>query len=344
MRKVPVGDAVGMTICHDITRIIPGEKKSREFRRGDVITPGDINRLRLLGKESVYVWEPDSEHIHEDEAALRLARHAAGPGLAWSEPNQGKVVLIAQHDGLFKVQVDRLNMINRIGDLAIATLHNNRVVKKGEVVAGVKAIPLTVHRSKLDEAEKICCRPPEHLLSVKPFLSLWTGVVITGTEVYSGRIQDGFGSLLRRKTAPFGARMMGQVIVPDSVEVIAEEIRYLVSDGAELILVTGGMSVDPDDVTPMAIRATGAEVVFYGAPVLPGSMFMLAYRGHVPVCGVPAGALFHKVTILDLILPRIFAGERIEREDIILMGHGGLCQDCPVCHYPNCTFGKTTSV
>ena len=247
MRKVPVGDAVGMTICHDMTRIIPGKKKNREFRRGDIITPGDVNRLRLLGKESVYVWEPDPEHVHEDEAALRLARHAAGPGLAWNEPNQGKVILIAQYNGIFKVQVDRLNMINCIENLAIATLHNNQVVKKGEVVAGAKAIPLTVHRSKLDEAEKICCQPPEHLLSVKPFQSLWTGVVITGTEVYSGRIRDGFGNLLRRKTAPFGARMIGQVIVPDSVNVIAEEIRYLVNEGAELILVTGGMSVDPDD-------------------------------------------------------------------------------------------------
>lgn len=344
MRKVPVGDAVGMTICHDMTRIIPEKKKNREFRRGDVITPGDVNRLRMLGKEHVYVWEPAPEHVHEDEAALRLARHAAGPGLAWKEPNQGKVNLVAQYNGIFKVRVDRLNMINRIENLAIATLHNNQVVKKGEVVAGVKAIPLTVHRSKLDEAEKICCQPPEHLLSVKPFQSLWTGVVITGTEVYSGRIQDGFGSLLRRKIAPFGARMIGHVIVPDSVDVIAEEIRYLVNEGAELILVTGGMSVDPDDVTPMAIKASGADVVFYGAPVLPGSMFMLAYQGHVPICGIPAGALFNKVTILDLLLPRIFAGERIEREDIVLMGHGGLCQDCLVCHYPNCTFGKTTPV
>lgn len=344
MQKVPVGDAVGMTICHDITRIIPGQKKNREFRRGDIITPGDVNRLRLLGKEHVYVWEPAPEHVHEDEAALRLARHAAGPGLVWKEPNQGKVNLVAQYNGIFKVRVDRLNMVNRIENLAIATLHNNQVVKKGEVVAGAKAIPLTVHRSKLDEAEKICCQPPEHLLSVKPFQSLWAGIVITGTEVYSGKIPDGFGSLLRRKTAPFGARMIGQVIVPDSVDVIAEEIRYLVNEGAELILVTGGMSVDPDDVTPLAIKATGADVVFYGAPVLPGSMFMLGYQGHVPICGIPAGALFNKVTILDFILPRIFAGERIEREDIVSMGHGGLCQDCLVCHYPNCTFGKATPV
>jgi molybdenum cofactor synthesis domain-containing protein len=342
MQKVPVGEAIGMTLCHDMTRIIPGQQKNREFRRGDVITPGDVSRLRLLGKEHVYVWEQAPDHVHEDEAALRLARQAAGPGLAWKEPNQGKVNLTAQYDGLLKIRVDQLNRINRIENLAFATLHNNQVVKKGQVVAGAKIIPLTVHRSKLEEAEKICCQPPEHLLSVKPFQSLWTGIVTTGTEVYSGRITDGFGSLLRRKTAPFGARMIGQVIVPDNVDVIAEEIRRLVNEGAELILVTGGMSVDPDDVTPLAIKASGADVVFYGAPVLPGSMFMLAYQGHVPICGIPAGALFNKVTILDFILPRIFAGERIGREEIVLMGHGGLCQECLVCHYPNCTFGKTT--
>lgn len=342
MRKVPVGEAIGMTLCHDMTRIIPGQQKNREFRRGDVIAPEDVPRLRLLGKEHVYVWEQAPGYVHEDEAALRLARQAAGPGLAWSEPNQGKVNLIAQHDGLLKIRVDQLNMINRIENLAFVTLHNNQVVKKGQIVAGAKIIPLTVHRGRLEEAEKICCQPPEHLLSVKPFQSLWTGIVTTGTEVYSGRIRDGFGNLLRRKTAPFGARMIGQVIVPDNVDVIAEEIRRLVNEGVDLILVTGGMSVDPDDVTPLAIKASGADVVFYGAPVLPGSMFMLAYQGHVPICGIPAGALFNKVTLLDLLLPRIFSGERIEREEIILMGHGGLCQECLVCRYPNCTFGKTT--
>lgn len=344
MRKVPVDEAIGISLCHDITRIIPGQQKNREFRKGDVISPEDIPRLRLLGKEHVYVWEQVPGYVHENEAALRLARHAAGPGLAWSQPNQGKVNLIAQHDGLLKIRVEQLNMINRIENLAFVTLHNNQVVKKGQTVAGAKIIPLTVHRSRLEEAERLCCQPPAHLLSVKPFQSLWTGIITTGTEVYTGRIRDGFGNLLRRKTVPFGARIIGQVIVPDSVDVIAEEIHRLVNEGVDLILVTGGMSVDPDDVTPLAIKASGAEVVFYGAPVLPGSMFMLAYQGHVPICGIPAGALFNKITIFDLLLPRIFSGERIEREEIIFMGHGGLCRECSACHYPNCTFGKTTPI
>jgi len=329
-----------MTLCHDMTGIIPGQHKGREFRRGDVITPEDIPRLKQLGKEHVYVWESTPVQVHEEEAALRLAESAAGPGLAWSEPNQGKVNLISEYDGLLKIKTDRLHMVNRLENLAFATLYNNQMVKKGQIVAGAKIIPLMIDGDKLDEAVQICGGPSEYLLSVKPFQSLWTGVVTTGNEVYSGRVQDGFGSLLQKKIAPFGGRMIRQVIVPDNSEVITEEIHKLLNEGAELILVTGGMSVDPDDVTPLAIKATGADLVFYGAPVLPGSMFMLAYKEHVPVCGIPAGALYNKITILDIILPRIFAGERIEREEIILLGHGGLCQECSVCHYPNCTFGK----
>lgn len=340
MRKVPVTEAAGMVLCHDITRIIPGREKGRAFRRGQVITPGDIPTLLDLGKEHIYVWESEETMIHEDEAALSLARHAAGPGLRWDQPNQGRVNLRAVHDGLLKIDVSKLNRVNSLDDIAMATAHNNRVVTKEQIVAGTRVIPLAVRRDILEEAEELCGQAGP-MITVKPFQPLWVGVVTTGSEVYSGRIQDGFCSVIKQKTAPFGAKVLGQVIVPDDPVLISREIHQFVAEGAELVLATGGMSVDPDDVTPVGIRATGAEVVSYGAPVLPGSMFMLAYLGHVPVCGLPGCVMFNNVTIFDLILPRIFAGERISRPDIVALGHGGLCDECADCRFPACSFGKS---
>lgn len=340
MRKVPVTEAAGMVLCHDITRIIPGREKGRAFRRGQVITPGDIPVLLDLGKEHIYVWESEISLIHEDEAALSLARHAAGPGLKWDQPNQGRVNLRAVHDGLLKIDVDRLNRLNNLDDVIMATAHNNRTVIKEQIVAGTRVTPLAIRRDFLEEAEEICSQAGP-LITVKPYQPLWLGVVTTGSEVYSGRIQDGFCSIIKQKTAPFGARLMGQVIVPDDPFMISREIHQFIAEGAELVLVTGGMSVDPDDVTPIGIRTTGAEVVSYGAPSLPGSMFMMAYLGHVPVCGLPGCVMFNSVTVLDLILPRIFAGERVNRSEIVALGHGGLCNECSECHFPSCPFGKS---
>jgi molybdopterin biosynthesis enzyme len=339
MRKVPVTEAAGMVLCHDITRIIPGREKGRAFRRGQVITPGDIPKLLDIGKEHIYVWESEDSLIHEDEAALSLARHSAGPGLKWDQPNQGRVNIRAMHDGLLKVDMNTLNRLNSLDDIAMATAHNNRVVKKDQIIAGTRVIPLAIRSDILEEAENICGQDGP-LLSVKPFQPLWLGVVTTGSEIYSGRIQDGFCNVIKKKTAPFGAKVLGQVIVPDDPYLISKEIHQFIAEGAELVLVTGGMSVDPDDVTPIGIRSTGAEVVSYGAPVLPGSMFMLAYLGHVPVCGLPGCVMFNSITIFDLILPRIFAGERISRQDIVALGHGGLCDECAECHFPACSFGK----
>ncbi len=339
MRKVPVTEAAGMVLCHDITRIIPGREKGRAFRRGQVITPGDIPTLLDLGKEHIYVWESEDSLIHEDEAALSLARHSAGPGLRWDQPNQGRVNIRAVHDGLLKVDVNRLDRVNNLDDIIMATAHNNRIVTKGQIVAGTRVTPLAVRRDILEEAEEICGQAGP-LLTVKPFQPLWLGVVTTGSEVYSGRIQDGFCSIIKQKTAHFGAKVLGQVIVPDDPVMISREIDQFIAEGAELVLATGGMSVDPDDVTPLGIRATGADVVSYGAPVLPGSMFMLAYLGHVPVCGLPGCVMFNSVTIFDLILPRIFAGERVSKADIVALGHGGLCGECADCRFPACSFGK----
>lgn len=341
MRKVAVEEAVGLTLGYDITRIVPGREKYRAFRRGQVICPEDIPKLKDIGKEHIYIWDPDDNMVHEDDAALRLAQCAAGNGLYWGEPNQGRVNLKADYAGLLKVQVDGLNMLNNLEDIVFATLHNNRVVVEGQTVAGTRVVPVAVDQKLMFEAEKICADMAQ-ILSIKPFNPLWTAIVTTGTEVNSGRIKDGFASVIRNKITPYSGRWMGQVIVPDDPELISREIQNFVAEGAQLVIVTGGMSVDADDATPQAIRKSGADVVFYGAPILPGSQFMLAYQGHVPICGVPGGALFSRKTTLDLLLPRIFAEDRIERSDIVAMGHGGLCEECKQCHFPQCPFGKTT--
>ncbi|MDD4170258.1 MAG: molybdopterin-binding protein [Desulfotomaculaceae bacterium] len=341
MLKVPVAESVGMVLCHDITRIIPGREKERAFRKGQILTKEDVNKLRDLGKEHIYVWESSPELVHEDEAALRLAQLASGPGLDWGEPNQGKINLRASCDGMLKVRGDRLNHLNSLDGVVLATVHNNRVVSKDQIVAGTRVVPLTIHRQILDEAEKICTEP---LLSVKPFQPLSVGIITTGSEVYSGRIEDGFTSVISEKVVSFGAKLLGHVLVPDDPNLIATEIRRLIGEGAELVVLTGGMSVDPDDVTPTGIKAAGADIVSYGAPVLPGSMFMLAYLGQVPICGVPGCAMFNKITVFDLVLPRVFTRERLTKADIVALGQGGLCEECAICRYPACAFGKVVGI
>ncbi len=343
MRKVAVDKAVGLTLGHDITGIIPGKKKHRAFRRGHVITAEDINRLKDLGKEHVLIWGPDDNLVHEDDAAVMLASSAAGTGIDWTEPNQGRVNLIAQYDGLFKVQLGRLQKLNSLPSVIFATLHGQRAVIKGQNVAGTRVVPIAVGQELMQEAQKIC-REPVPLVNVVPFKPLWVKVITTGREVNSGRIPDGFRKVIQQKIRPFGGRLLGQVIVPDDAEVIAGEIRNAFTEGAELIFVTGGMSVDADDVTPLGIRSSGAEVVSYGVPVLPGSQFMLAYQGQVAIAGVPGGALFSRKTTLDILLPRLFAGERIDKMDLIALAHGGLCEDCQVCHFPQCPYGKSSFI
>lgn len=341
MKKVPVEEAVGLPLGHDITAIVPGKKKYCAFKRGYVITEPDIEKLLILGKEHVYVWEDVEQCFHEDEASLRLAMAASGEGILLGEPNQGRVNLKAEYNGLLKVQAGQLQWLNNIEDIIFATLHNNREVAKGQTVAGTRIIPLAIDASLLQEAENLASKPMP-LITVKPFQPLWVGVITTGSEINSGRVRDGFAHLLRRKINAFGGRWMGQTIVPDETDLISREIQNYIAEGADLILVTGGMSVDADDATPQAIYSSGAKVVFSGAPVLPGSHFMMAYAGHIAICGVPGGALFNQVTMLDLVLPRIFAGERISRADIVALGHGGLCQECKVCHFPVCPFGKSS--
>ena len=341
MRQVPVAEAVGMILCHDITRIIPGAVKERAFRKGQMITEEDVPKLKDLGKENIFVWESSPDLVHENDAALLLAKSVSGPGLHWDEPNQGKVNLQADYDGLLKIQTEMLCELNSIEGIVLSTLHNNRVVTQDQVIAGTRVIPLTIKRQLLDEAEGVCAKDAP-MLTIKPFQTLPVGIVTTGNEVYTGRIEDGFTGVVTDKVEAYGATVCSHVTLPDDADLIAGAIRRMAEEGAKLIITTGGMSVDPDDVTPTGIRLSGADVVSYGAPVLPGSMFMLAYLEEATICGLPGCVMYNKTTIFDLVLPRIFAGERLSKRDIVVLGQGGLCENCPECTYPACAFGKSS--
>ncbi len=339
MKAIPVEEAVGTVLCHDITRIIPGETKGPAFRRGHIVTPRDIQALLDIGKANLYVFDPRDGYVHEDECALRLARAAAGQGIAISSPCEGKSSLTASHDGVLHVDVEGLFRLNSITDVTFGTIHTGQLVKVGRVLGGTRVIPLAVPEELLQRAEAVCS---EHapLIEVRPLRPARVGVVTTGSEVYTGRIKDGFGPVLRRKFENLGSTVLDQVFVSDQVEMTVQAIMDLVGRGADFIAVTGGMSVDPDDQTPAAIRTTGAEVVSYGAPTYPGAMFMLAYLGDVPIVGLPGCVMYYKASIFDLVVPRLLSGERLERKDIVAFGHGGLCESCPTCHYPACGFGK----
>jgi molybdenum cofactor synthesis domain-containing protein len=337
---VSLQDAVGLVLAHDITEIRPGEYKGPAFQKGHIIQEADICHLQRLGKRHVYAINVQPGFLHENEAALRLARAFCGPGVSWQgKPREGKLNLIATKDGLLKVDSASVTQINMLGEVMCATRHTNTVVTCGEAVAAVRAIPLIIWSQVIKKAERLAGKH-QGLVRVKPLKKAQVGIVITGNEVFTGLIKDRFEPVLRKKLAGFACTTIGVTLAPDDRNVIAYEIRRFLEAGADLILTTGGMSVDPDDVTRMAIRQAGANKFVYGASVIPGAMFMVAYIKNIPVLGVPACGIYHEVTILDLVLPRILAGERLTRKDIAALGHGGLCLNCHQCHYPNCSFGK----
>lgn len=340
MMTVPVESAVGLILCHDITEIIPGECKHTAYRRGHRVMEEDIPHLLRLGKKNLFVWENHGKSmVHEDDAARRIAVAIAGDGVICGEPREGKISLAASRQGLLRIDLDLLRRLNSIQHVTIATAHSMREVPKGGMVAGERVIPLAVPEETLLAVEN-CCRGRGPLLEVLPFRPFSIGIVTTGSEVYTGRIQDGFGPVLRKKADDWGSAVVFQEIVPDEPELTVAAIRNAITVGADMIMVTGGMSVDPDDKTPAAIRAAGCEVVSYGAPVFPGAMFMLGYKGNIPVFGLPGCVMYHRASIFDLIMPKILAGLRVTAQDIVELGHGGLCEGCETCHYPNCVFGK----
>jgi molybdenum cofactor synthesis domain-containing protein len=337
MKTVPVEDAEGLILCHDITEIADGGKQSG-FRRGHRVRREDIPHLLRIGKRNLYVWDTEPGLVHEDDAALRIAAAIAGPGTICTEPLEGRINLTAACQGLLTINLDLLARLNSILYVTIATKRSLREVARGDFLAGTRVTPLAVPESTVALVED-CCRTTDPLIAVQPFLPRKIGLIITGSEIYSGKVEDAFGPVLRRKFAAWGAPVISQEIVPDEPEQTIEAIRRAMDNGAQVVVVSGGMSVDPDDKTPAAIRTVGGEVVTYGAPVFPGAMFMLAYRNNIPILGLPGCVMYRRATIFDLIMPRILAGKRITPHDITGLAHGGLCDSCPECTYPQCGFG-----
>lgn len=339
MKCIDTIDAVGHVLCHDITRIVKDVVKDTAFRKGHVVTEEDIPVLLSLGKDHLYVWEKDEHMLHEDEAAQILYEICKNKNMYPTPVKEGKIELIAECDGVFQIDVERLDSINETDEIMIASLHTNTAVKKGDKLIGTRVIPLIIAKEKMEQVKKLAGKEP--LASLIPYKKMKAGIVTTGNEVYYGRIQDTFTPVIIDKLAQFGVEVCNQIVCSDDKEKITAAIMNLKMQGADMIICTGGMSVDPDDKTPGAIRDTGARIVTYGAPVLPGAMFLLGYfEDGTPVMGLPGCVMYAKATVFDLVLPRVTAGIEVTKKDIAHMGNGGLCLGCEVCHYPNCGFGK----
>ena len=337
MEKIKVEDAVGMTLLHDITGIYPGFKGAL-FKRGYVIKKGDVRTLLDIGKQYIYAGDADNGMIHEEDAARRLSELSLVEGCHYEGPSEGKMVLVSDKRGMFKVDTELLARINRIKDITISTLPDHYKVEPGARLASMRIVPLFTEEEHIEKAEELC--KGKKLLDLLQYKHKKVGIIITGSEIYHGRIEDRFEQVLRKKMTYFPADIVGVKICDDDIDMIVESAGELLESGADLLMFTGGMSVDPDDLTPGAIRKLGADILSYGLPAQPGNMTLIAYLGDIPIIGVPGAAVSLPVTMLDVILPQVFTGLRFTVDDIINMGDGGLCQLCTTCHFPNCTFGK----
>lgn len=342
MKEIETIHAAGHVLCHDITEIVKGQKKGPAFRKGHIVTEEDIPVLLRLGKDHLFVWEKKEGILHENEAARILYEICRGEGMRGSDVSEGKIELIADRDGLFKVNRQGLYAVNRLGEMMIACRHGDLPVKKGDRLAGTRIIPLVIEQEKMDKARQAA--GPSPLFQILPFQEKKVGIVTTGNEVFYGRIQDTFGPVIREKLAEYPAQVLGQTYTDDQKDHIREAILDFARQGAQVILCTGGMSVDPDDRTPGAIADTGAEIISYGAPVLPGAMLLVAYLDwegkRIPVLGLPGCVMYSKRTIFDLVLPRVMADDPVTAGELAALGEGGFCLNCPVCTFPNCGFGK----
>lgn len=363
VKTIPVGESVGMVLAHDITEVRKDEFKGRAFKKGAIIKEEDISHLQRLGKDHLYVLNMAEDEMHEDDAAYALANALMGEGLAMQgEPKEGKINIIAARDGLLKVNKNALFQFNMLGEVACASLHSNTLVKKGQMVAGTRAVPLVVKRPIVEEAVKIA-ESAGKVLKVAELRKPKAGIVITGNEVYYGRIKDAFAPVIKNKIEAFDGEIVGIYYAPDDETHIEQRLRELINAGADLLITTGGMSVDPDDVTRFAIRNLGVSEITYGSPVLPGTMFLIAYLENaecemrnadlkesalslqpsvknIPIIGIPACGMYSKTTVFDIVFPRVLAGERLGRKELAELGHGGLCMNCEICRYPVCPFGK----
>lgn len=341
IQVVKIEDAVGFPLAHDITEIRPGEFKGPAFLKGQVLEGQDLDHLRRLGKNHLYILKPEKDEMHEDEAAVEIANALIGEGVGWDQqPREGKIELKARWDGLLKVDVDALMQFNLLGDVMCASMHSNTIVVKDQLVAATRAIPLVVDRNKVEKAVAAAHTAPNGVLRTLPIKKAKAGLMIVGNEVYYGKIEDKFEGVIRKKVAELGGDILDVVILPDDDKLIADAAIQLVGQGANILISTGGMSVDPDDRTRHGLQRAGCQDIVYGAAVLPGAMFMVGYFGDVPVLATPACGMYAARTILDLILPRALAGEKITRAEIAMLGHGGMCLQCKTCTFPRCPFGK----
>ena len=336
-----VQKAVGQILCHDVTQIIRGEKKDRLFSKGHVINEEDVPVLLKLGKDHVYIWENNTNLLHEDDAAEILSAICQGENISASKPKEGQIELFADIDGLLMVDIKRMHLVNSMDGMIIAARISGFMVKKGDKLCGVRIIPLVIEKEKMELALQIAVSGP--LLKLLPIKPKKYGLVITGNELFHNRIQDTFTSVILEKMAEYGCVMIAHEVMDDNEGKITATIKTMLGNGAEMVFCTGGMSVDPDDTTPLAIRNAAAQIVSYGVPVLPGSMFMLAYTSDSkPVCGLPGCVMYEKRTVFDLVLPFLLADVPVTAEWLAGLGNGGLCLHCTECRFPKCTFGKGT--
>ena len=346
MKLIRTEDAVGQVLCHDITQIIPGVVKDAVFRKGHVVTEEDVPVLLSVGKEHLYVWEKQEGMLHENDAAEVLRQVCQGEHMNASEAKEGKIELTAQCDGLLKINREKLNEVNALGQIVLASRHGNFPVKKGDKIVGMRVVPLVIEEEKMNHVRELCGEEP--IFTILPFHQMKVGIVTTGSEVYHGRITDKFTPVVKAKLEEAGMEVLGNVLCDDDSQMVTDAINDWIGKGAEFVVCTGGMSVDPDDRTPLSIRNATDEVITYGAPVLPGAMFMLAYyqvtEGENPrtvaIMGLPGCVMYAKRTIFDLVLPRVMADDQVTAEELAALGQGGLCLNCPVCSFPNCGFGK----
>ena len=338
MKLIKTAEAVGQVLCHDLTQIIPNEYKGARFRKGHIVTEEDIPILLSMGKENLYIFELDEGSVHENDAAEALCRLCKGENIDRGEVKEGKIELTAARDGVFLLDVERLSRVNSIDEIMIATRKGGTAVKQGDKLAGTRVIPLVIRQEKLDEAQAAAGETP--LMRVAPYVLKKAAIVTTGSEVFHGRIEDKFTPVLIEKLKAYGIEVIRHTVTDDGIGNVTDAINRS-REGADIVLCTGGMSVDPDDNTPGAIKASGAQIVTYGAPVLPGAMFLLGYYDDgVPVLGLPGCVMYAKATIFDLVMPRIAAGIRLSKSDFVAYGEGGLCLGCKPCTYPHCPFGK----
>ena len=337
MKKVRVEEAVGLELCHDVTAMRDGFKGAA-FKRGHIITADDVPELMRLGKRHVFIWENEAGEIHEEDAALRLSALVKVSGAKFTKPSEGKTVLISEVRGMFAVDTELLKAVNSINDITISTLPNHYPIEEGSRLASMRIVPLTTQEANIIKAERLC--ENRRLIDILPYTNMKAGIIITGSEIYHGLIRDKFEVVARGKLGKYPCEILGVTICDDDPEMLNEAITSYLDRKADIIIMSGGMSVDPDDLTPSAIYRTGADVISYGVPSQPGNMTMLAYLGQTALIGVPGAAISMPTTVFDVLLPQIFTGLKFTRDDLIRLGDGGLCQLCRECRFPNCTFGR----